>query len=54
MYNVQFLLIYYFRDAKVLIFLDKRTKETKKICSYVLMSKKICNFAREKESRRKK
>ena len=38
MYNVQFLLIYYFRDAKVLIFLDKRTKEKKKylfLCTYV-------------------
>ena len=42
MYNVQFLLIYYFRDAKVLIFLDKRTKKSKKICSNVLMSEKKC------------
>jgi len=31
--------------AKLLIFLDKRTKETKKISSYVIMSEKYCIFA---------
>jgi hypothetical protein len=35
----------YKSGAKILLFLDKRTKETKKICSYVLMSNKIYTFA---------
>ena len=34
--------------AKLLIFSDRRTKETKKICYYVLMSKKMTIFATER------
>ena len=31
--------------AKVVLFFDKRTKVTKIICSYVLISKIYCTFA---------
>ena len=37
--------IIYILGAKILLFLDKKTKETKKICSYVLMSNKLYTFA---------
>lgn len=36
--------------AKLLNFSDRRTKETKKICYYVLMSKKMTIFATEGKS----
>jgi hypothetical protein len=46
-YTFLFHYIIYKLGAKILLFSDKRTKETKKFCSYVLMSNKLYTFARK-------